>query len=301
MKIHTIGCSFTNYIYPTWSDYIAKFYNVDVENLGYPSQGNETIKKHLYTIDESDHVIIMFSGYNRITAGVDQNHLLANTNDVELLEKVKKNKQNFFRNNLPFTSFVSLTSKLKQQAFSQFHMMYHTLETIFECQTYLQNKKIDYTFCFWQGFDNDVTVIRSEKQPKINCDAFMENRIYNRIDSLIDKNKFVQNFSYGLWEHTFTNRELVMAQSTIDLHPSTLCHFDFFKTYLKPILDKKINNGNDMEKLFKKAKNFSKIYASMTLEQINQIYRIHDYPDLTVDDFNRARNHFFLMFDNLPK
>ena len=56
-----------------------------------------------------------------------------------------------------------------------------------------------------------------------------------------------------------------------------------------------------MEKLYEKAKNFSKTYASMTLEQINQIYRIHDYPDLTVDDFNRARNHFFLMFDNLPK
>ena len=45
--ILTSGCSFTQYSYPTWADFIAMHYDVDVINHALPGYGNDIIKKKL--------------------------------------------------------------------------------------------------------------------------------------------------------------------------------------------------------------------------------------------------------------
>jgi len=298
MIIHTIGCSFTNYIYPTWADYIDKHYDATVNNLGYPAQGNDTIKKHLYTIDRSDHVVIMFSGYDRISVGVDKEHLYHNNNDHLTTEKIKSRKQNFFRNDLPFSAFVPVTSTIRDKIFSKFHMIYNTLEIMYDCQNYLENKNIDYTFCLWQGLYNNIRVLRSLNIPKIDISAFMSNKIYKKVFESLKTNKFAQPLDEGLWENIFKDKELVLSQSTVDIHPSSLCHFVFFKKYLKPILDKKFKSINNLQTLEDKSKKFSKWYADLNAGQISKIYPIHEYPDPVMEVLHKAKDYFFKVWND---
>ncbi len=107
--IHTIGCSFTNWIYPTWSDYIADHTNLEVINLAKCGQGNDTIKHNLYTIDKSDHVFIMFSGYNRYSIGFDNKWFKTTIGQIEKTYRIKEiistDHDQFFKTTSPLTGF----------------------------------------------------------------------------------------------------------------------------------------------------------------------------------------------------
>jgi|TARA_B100000035_G_C20976004_1_gene543188 hypothetical protein len=342
MAIHTIGCSFTNYIYPTWADYIQNYYSADLVNLGYPAQGNDTIKKHLYTIDDSDHVIIMFTSYDRITIGIDSKFLkqkkyyeknfdkmvsLEKNNffyqkkywekDLDkILDSIKNTDQHFFRNDEPFTSFTPFYNVDGfDKLFSQFHKMYNFLENIYDCQNYLESRKIDYTFCLWQGFYNDMSVIRSSNQPKINCSPFMENKIYKAVWNRINKHKFVQDFDKGLWEYMVSSKELVLAQSSVDPHPSSLCHYNFFKQHLKPILDEKkmFRSKLNLAELEHRARKFSEWYCRLDRQELTKMYWVEQKrytrkgtsKSELVSDYERdkklqeAKDYYFKKWENL--
>ena len=316
MAIHTIGCSFTNYIYPTWADYIQNHYSADLVNLGYPAQGNDTIKKHLYTIDDSDHVIIMFTSYDRITIGIDSKFLKQKKYYLKdfdkILDSIKNTQQHFFRNDEPFTAFTSFyTVDGFDKIFSQFHKMYNFLENIYDCQNYLESRKIDYTFCLWQGFYNDMSVIRSSNQPKINCSPFMENKIYKAVFNKINKHKFVQDFDKGLWEYMLSSKELVLAQSSVDLHPSSLCHYNFFRQNLKPILDEKkmFRRKLNLAELEYRAQKFSKWYCRLDKRELTKMWyveqkRYTNKSKLVTDDerdkkLQEAKDYYFKKWENL--
>lgn len=262
-QIHTIGCSFTKWIYPTWADYIQKHYNVKLNNLGYSASGNSIIKKKLYTIDESDHVFVMFSGHNRQIQGIDEAYIRDNIHNNEtktnLLNDIRSDTRSWFRNLAPMSAFINSESVTKHKR-SKFNDYYQMLEDIYDCQNYLQAKGIDYNFSMWQGFYNDLSEIRGLNQPTVDDSKYMQNPIYQKIFNSIEQSKFLQNIKQGLWEHMVNSKELVAVQSEIDLHPSTLCHFDYFKTYIKPILDQKIPNKNNIDQLYSQAKNFSEYY-----------------------------------------
>lgn len=262
-QIHTIGCSFTKWIYPTWADYIEKHYDVELHNLGYSASGNSIIKKKLYTVEQSDHVFVMFSGHNRQVQGIDEAYIRDNINDNEiksnLLNDMRSDTRSWFRTLAPLSAFINKESITKHKT-SQFQNYYQMLEDIYDCQNYLQAKGIDYNFSMWQGFYNDLSEIRGYEQKIIDDHKYMQNPIYRKIFNSIDHNKFFQNIKKGLWEHMVDKKELVAVQSEMDLHPSTLCHFDYFKTYIKPILDQKIPNKNNIDQLYSQAKNFSEYY-----------------------------------------
>ena len=66
MKIATFGCSYTNYIYPTYADILAQEH--EVKNFGWSGSGNDKIWYLLHKkIDEiKDHfVIVQWSSCNR--------------------------------------------------------------------------------------------------------------------------------------------------------------------------------------------------------------------------------------------
>ena len=114
------------------------------------------------------------------------------------------------------------------------------LEQIFDCQNYLEARNIDFTFSTWQNLYNDSKHISLTDQTTISDKQFLDNPLYKKINSKIKKEKFVQDLHTGLWEHLLSNKQLVNVQSINELHPNSLCHFDYFKTYFKPILDKKL-------------------------------------------------------------
>jgi hypothetical protein len=287
-QIHTIGCSFTKWIYPTWADYIQKHYNVKLNNLGYSASGNSIIKKKLYTIDESDHVFVMFSGHNRQIQGIDEAYIRDNIHNNEtktnLLNDIRSDTRSWFRNLAPMSAFINSESVTKHKR-SKFNDYYQMLEDIYDCQNYLQAKGIDYNFSMWQGFYNDLSEIRGLNQPTVDDSKYMQNPIYQKIFNSIEQSKFLQNIKQGLWEHMVNSKELVAVQSEIDLHPSTLCHFDYFKTYIKPILDQKIPNKNNIDQLYSQAKDFSEYYLEHTDKG-------------SIDEYNdQTRAKYFEMFE----
>ena len=299
MTIHTIGCSFTEWIYPTWADYIAKYYNTDVINLGLPCAGNDVIKKNLFTIDESDHVIIMFSGYNRITLGVDQKYLTEMARQKKLafndIQNLKNGRCNFFRTNKPLTTFIKSEPDDHMAIYSNFHMMYNLLENMYDCQNYLQAKGISYTFCLWQGMYNDLSELRAINQPKIDLDdyeGFKSNKIFKKVYDSIDRDKFLQSLDKGIWEHLLSDKKLVLAQNKWDLHPSSLCHFDYFTKYMKPILDDKFQTFKDIHELESKAVRFSQYYADLDKSQLDSVF--HNRSGLwTKDSWDQAKDFYF--------
>ncbi len=289
-QVHTIGCSFTKWIYPTWADYIQKHYDVELNNLGSSASGNSIIKKKLYTIDESDHVFVMFSGHNRQVQGIDDAYIRDNLGHSEkttnILNDIRSDTRSWFRNLAPMSAFIHRDSLTKQQT-SNFHNYCTMLEDIYDCQNYLLAKGINYNFAMWQGFYNDLSELRGLQQKILDDNKYMKNPIYRKIYHSINHEKFMQPINKGLWEHMVNRKDLVAVQSRHDLHPSTLCHFDYFKTYIKPILDGKIPNKGNINQLYEQSKKFSEYYQ----DHSNSV-RIEEYTFQ-----HRAR--YFEIFDNI--
>ena len=65
-RLFTLGCSYTNYWYPTWADWLGSEFNY-YENLGMSGLGNRGIFNRLSEliykrkVNENDHVIIEWS------------------------------------------------------------------------------------------------------------------------------------------------------------------------------------------------------------------------------------------------
>ena len=264
-RVHVIGGSFTNWVYPTWGDYIQRHYDVEFHNLGFSASGNSVMKKKLYTVDKSDHVFIMFSGPHRHIVGIDEEFIRNYVRDVKtkirMMSILKLKTTHWFRTKSPASAFVN-SDFLNYPKQSKFQEYYQMLENIYDCQNYLQAKGIEYNFALWQGFYNDLSNWQEKrlKQKTIDDSKYMQNSIYNKVFNSIDYDKFLMPIKKGLWEHMGDNKELLSVQSAVDTHPSTLCHFDFFKTYIKPILDQKMPNKNNIDHLYSQSKKFSEYY-----------------------------------------
>jgi hypothetical protein len=69
-RLFTFGCSFTNYIWPTWADFLSLSYN-EYHNYGKSGGGNQFIFESLIEADithkftKNDTVVIMWSTYHR--------------------------------------------------------------------------------------------------------------------------------------------------------------------------------------------------------------------------------------------
>jgi len=186
--------------------------------------------------------------------------MLLNDKRIHLLRPCLDNDRYlYFLNKVPLSGFVA-GRYIENTRYSNFHYYIKMLENIYDCQNYLKVKNIDYSFCLWQGFYNDLKEIRAIKQPRNNLENIQKNELYKKIFDSIDWDKFVEPITRGLWEHVTSDKRLVEVQSTIDIHPSSLCQFSYFKTYIKPILDAKIECKNNLDLLEQKAYQISKYY-----------------------------------------
>ena len=178
-------------------------------------------------------------------------------------------------------------------------MMYNLLENMYDCQNYLQAKRIDYTFCLWQGMYNDLSELRAIDQPKIDLDqyeGFKRNKVFSKIYDSIDMGKFLQPLDKGIWEHLLTDKKLVMLQNKWDLHPSSLCNFDYFKKYIKPILDNKFKPIDNTQELESKAEKFSQYYADLNENELEDIFK--NRSELwSSNSWDQAKEFYFKIWD----
>ena len=267
-RVHVRGSSYTKWVYPTWADYIQKHYDVEFYNLAYSAHGNSIMKKQLYTVDKSDHVFIMFGGHQRRIKGVDEEFISKHIKNNEikyakthLLNLLKLPTACWFRTSHPVTAFVN-SNYLDEHKPSKFQECYQLLENIYDSQNYLQAKGINYTMSLSYGFNTDHSERRVYNTHKkiMDFSNYMQNPMYSKVFNSIDHDKFSPSIDKGLWEYSVDNKDLASVQSKIDLHPSSLCHFYFFKTFIKPILDQKVPNKDNIDHLYSQAKKFSEYY-----------------------------------------
>ena len=290
-QVHVIGSSFTNWFYPTWADYIQKHYDVELHNLAYGGSGNSALKKKLYTIDKSDHVFIMFGCRWRGIVGIDEEFIARYVSGKEtmnkLLDALKYDNRSWFRSSSPTTAFVNKRTFGIDWKTSLFEECYQMLEDIYDCQNYLQAKGIDYNFSQVYSF---YTV--HEKRTyntyleSIDINKYMQNSIYSKVYNSIDHDKIFPSIDKGMWEYNVDkSKVLELFNNKVDLHPSTLCHFYFFKTYIKPILDQKMPNKNNIDHLYSQAKKFSEYYQ--------------EHETVKREFTNQLKTKYFEIFENL--
>jgi hypothetical protein len=268
-------------------------YDCEVVNLGYPAQGNDIIKKHLFGIGSSDHVFIKFTGYDRVHVGMDDSIKY----DSNIYRKNLQRVEYFKSKN---ASFIQLDKRNTKNTFSNFQLIYNMLEQILDCQNYLEANDLDYTFSTWQNLYNNSKHISLTDQTTISDSQFVDNPAYQQVLGKIKQANFVQDLNNGLWEHLLSNKELVQVQNVNEFHPNCLCHFDYFKKYFKPILDKKLNPNNNLSDLESKARQFSKHFAQLNNTELhlptedNTPTSHLEYP--SESQFKTAKNHFFKIF-----
>lgn len=71
-RFFTFGCSFTNFVWPTWADIVAnempntKFYNFGLSGAGNPMISARVVEAHKrFQFDENDLVMVMFTSFYR--------------------------------------------------------------------------------------------------------------------------------------------------------------------------------------------------------------------------------------------
>lgn len=131
MNIVTHGCSFTNYKWPCWPNFMKWFTTDKILNKGEVGSANETIaRKVIKSVHEDNpkHIYIMWSGTNRYEVWEDNGNI--KTGGHPELEHHKY--------------FVKHFLNEKQNS-------YKTLEKILLVQMYLKKKNVPYTMMIWKG------------------------------------------------------------------------------------------------------------------------------------------------------
>lgn len=243
--IYTLGCSFTKYYWPTWSDWLGHYTQSPVANMAYPGFTNDLIYNQILSryqyITPNDRVYVMWTGANRHCQWYDQEWIH------------QHNVSSWFpdsNGHLWFTAqpWQGLFKTHPEFDPSLTHMLIHTFDTIFKTQKLLDTIGCDYKMMFWQ---NPWLDTREQRHPRYvmqwNLKQYISRREVQHAVSvmaiepvqqllkLIDWTKFIDapvNINdpetyRGLWEYLLDSRELVSANHDRDPHPNPLCHHDW--------------------------------------------------------------------------
>lgn len=272
-KIHTFGCSFTQYSYPTWADFIQMHYtDIEVINQALPGYGNDIIKKQLNLLDKSEHVLIMFTGCGRESNFFDYNFCktidLHDENFKTYTPFTFEDLDGYF---LPIKKYFTIENKVE----SFTNIIWKNLETILDCQNILLSKKIPFTTMAWADLTsasmltkklNDTQYYKEvfkTKNPK--HDGITNNKYSQTVIESIEKNNWIQDVKTGLFERHWQDKNLVLKQPNHDAHPTSLGHYFYFIENIKPILDQKFENKQNESFLL-----------NSTHDLVNYLYEMSD-------------------------
>ncbi len=254
--IKLFGCSFTQWIYPTWADFVKLHYKCPVNIYGRPGMGNQSIKKMIMLHAKSgDHVIPMYSGNDRHEHGID-------------LEFSKNDIKRFIDNKF-WTSGFAHEDKMfviDENNYSLFHSLYTQAENIVDIQSYCKANKIKYNAVSWQSLYSNLKQRRTNygRGKPTNLKRYLSNTVFNTVYNLVDKDAFLDKYPLGLLDYIHSNKKLFEYQNTWDFHPSCFAHYSYFVDYVKPVLDQQYVPYDNLTDLRNSSLGLSQYYASLS-------------------------------------
>ena len=131
MNIITHGCSFTNYKWACWPNFISWFEDNIVINKGEVGSANETIAKEVVKSVQEGQVKKMFIMWS----ATDRYEYMASSGTVKTGGHIDPEHHKYY----------------VKHFLNEEQNMYRTLEKILFTQLYLNQKKIPYTMMVWKG------------------------------------------------------------------------------------------------------------------------------------------------------
>jgi len=285
MTMKLFGCSFTNWIYPTWADFVKIHYDHDVKIYGRPGMGNDVFKRLLLLeVTEQDHAIVMLSGNDRI------DHAVEGKDDINKLPHYFENKS--WTHSFPYKDqcFVQLNSSGVdfKKHFSLFHALYKQAEVIVDMQKHAKADKFELQFLSWQDIFSDLSFRRERAGlgKKIDLDRYQKNPVFRKVFGMIDFHNFLDDPRLGILNYIHDNREIFMYQNTWDFHPSCIGHFRYFTQYVKPFLDTKYTSVDNLDQIEDLCLDFSRYY---------QDAKVSEYPFESTADNEFTHDKFYVL------
>ena len=251
--IYTLGCSFTKWYWPTWSDWLSVYSKEQVTNWAYPGHTNQviyyTLLECMLQLTAADTVYIMWTGNNRSCTWYDQAWI------------DQHNCQGFFPNT---EGKLWFSSDLSGQGFYKTHpeyqpslteMIVSNFTTIFNTQLLLDRIGCKYQMMFWQNPWLDTRdqhhPVYTSLWPKKNHISNSEKEFAQHILTIPPVVQLLKQINWtqfapapsnimdpatysGLWEFMLDSKELVLHNHSTDPHPNTLVHHDWIVQHILP-------------------------------------------------------------------
>lgn len=173
-RLITTGCSFTNYLPPTWPWFLSEKFN-ETYNLGKPGAGNEYIFNSLIDADtllrfgEHDTIIVMWTGFFRIDrSGTNENW--KSTGDI--------------------TSWPIQDYEYFSKYFSENFLTKRSINFILATYRYLKSKSLNFYFSSMQSLKDG-------------------NNFYHLLNEIFDENFIIDNIANVITE----NRNPLITQT----------------------------------------------------------------------------------------
>lgn len=214
------GCSFTDYCWPTWADYLGLLFP-RYKNVGQAGSDNATIvRRQKNVLEENNVCVILWTGWNR--------HVMWNTEGMP----VPKNPDNHWQYN-----YLRWDKNWLVNFYNPHERFYTSLDAI---QTVdYQCKLVNCTAYHFSAFPWMLGEIEKNVHPQFE-NIFKDYNIANNylLDQNLEDFKVENNFDIKL--NTKYNQE--------DEHPSPLCHFYYMKNVILPRI-KEIDISTIQDKL----------------------------------------------------
>jgi hypothetical protein len=296
MTLKLFGCSFTNWVFPTWADFVKLHYDIDVKIYGRPSLGNDALKRLLLTKTQNgDHALLMWTGNDRLDHAIDIQY-----SHNTLKYPAQKNphwSQTFAYKDQVFVPLSTPGINFKDH-FSLFHALYKQAEVIVDVQNYFRSNNIKYSFLSWQDLFSDLSYRKDRAGigKPLSLSKYQKNPLFDKIYKLINQNSFLDNPRVGLLNYVHNDRELRLYQNSWDAHPNSYGHFRYFLEFIKPELDLHYKNHNNLAEIEKNVRAFSDYYK--TVDCRKSPFFVNGDNDFIYEKFYETRDFIIKKFFN---
>jgi hypothetical protein len=259
-RLFVLGCSFTNYAWPTWADMLGTEFEV-YENWGYPGLGNQAICERLVELHAREHLTKNDTVIIQWTSHLRNDYHTTDTRREGVLEGVGwKTCGSIFN----YINAELYSDEWIKTFWDETSYTMHLLNNIVLAQGLL--KSID---CNWYMTSmGELEKMNSDYPDGLKGEVGSTNNIWKDIPplsmykDLIANNRWIRPVGTTAWnskiEH-FKFKDLLNTHKfTTDRHPSIDQHAEYLLTQVKP----KINNSQDLSKLSRK-----------WIDKVNTIYK----------------------------
>jgi len=257
-RLFVLGCSFTNYAWPTWADMLGTEFEV-YENWGYPGLGNRAICERLIELHAREHltkndtVIIQWTSHLR--------------NDYHTTDERRKG----VLKDVGWKTCGSIFNYINAELYSdewiktfwdETSFTMHMLNNIALAQGFLKNIN-----CNWYMTSmGKLEKMNSDYPDSLQGEVGSTSNIWKDVPALviykdlISNNRWISPVGTSAWNSKIDHFKFKGPdyKFIIDRHPSVDQHAEYLLQHVKP----KINNSQNLSKLSKK-----------WIDKVNNIYR----------------------------